>query len=149
DLDEPVRNARISLFGNRIQEGARRTAQIAQVQTDDRGLYHFKYLEAGKYVVAVSAQPWYAHHPIPVVSSFSFDGNPVTDPILIEGDEDAAALDVAYQITYYPGTVDPNSASLITLRAGDHFIADIQLTPVPAVHLRITNGDESQNIQTT
>jgi hypothetical protein len=51
---------------------------------------------------------------------------------------------VTYPITYYPGTADPSGATPIGLKPGDHAVADFALTPVPALHLRITGIDTSQ-----
>ncbi|MGC2767398.1 MAG: hypothetical protein WB607_17965, partial [Candidatus Acidiferrum sp.] len=44
-------------------------------------------------------------------------------------------LDVAYAITYYGDATEPDDATPIPVRGGDHLQADIHLNPVPALHL--------------
>ena len=47
------------------------------------------------------------------------------------------SLDVVYPVTWFPGAVDEHSAGTITLHDGETREADIQLVPIPSVHLRI------------
>ena len=58
----------------------------------------------------------------------------------------ASPLDVAYPVTFWVGTTDVSQASPIILTAGDRTLADVVLTAVPALHLRIkgVNGDPAQ-----
>ncbi len=74
-----------------------RIAQADSTTTDDTGAYEFSNLAPGEYLLAVKAEPWYAIHP-----SQSRSPN---DP--------AAALDVAYPITYFDSTYDETQASSI------------------------------------
>ena len=54
---------------------------------------------------------------------------------------DSADLDMAYPTTYYPGVTNPASGSSIVLHEGEDFIADVILTPTPAVRLRINHAN--------
>jgi len=51
--------------------------------------------------------------------------------------EEAAQLDVAYPLTFYPGADDSSQASAITLHPGEHFSGDITMRAVPTAHLKI------------
>jgi hypothetical protein len=93
--------------------------------SDDQGSYEFAALQTGTYFIAATASPWYAIHPSSVQQG---DGQPSTSV--------DQSLDVAYPVTYYKDATEPDEASPIPVRAGDHLEADIQLSPVPALHLR-------------
>jgi hypothetical protein len=54
-----------------------------------------------------------------------------------------SALDVAYPVTYYPGTTDPDAARAIVLRPGDRTNVEMNVIAVPALHLEIDNIDEN------
>jgi hypothetical protein len=53
---------------------------------------------------------------------------------------------VAYPITYYSGAIDSSEATPITLKAGDRAEADVGLSAVPAVHLRIPTNSDQEHI---
>jgi len=112
---EAVRGAVVMLLERSADTASFATRLKAQVATDDRGAYRFPHLSAGTYIVAVSAKPWFAR-----------PGG-------------APDLNVAYPITYYPGTTEEQQANPITLQWGDVFQADINLQVVPAIHIRLTN----------
>ena len=58
------------------------------------------------------------------------------------GQDDGAALDVAYATTYFGDATDKDGAVPIEVKAGDSAIADVSLRPVPAAHLRVlTDGN--------
>src|SRR5262249_30741964 len=91
---------------------------------------------------AVSARPWYADYA---------RNQPEAEP-QGGGLENAAAardkpspLDMAYAITFYPSTTDENAATAVTLEAADRFSADMSLTAVPAVRLRISDPGAGPN----
>lgn len=129
EAGEAVRNAQVSLLElnpprpDSVSEAERTRASTS---TDDRGSYEFDGLQPGDYRIRVQAQVWYAvaaqQGPINTES-----GQHPVDP----------ALDVAYPLTWYPGTSDPTQAETLELHAGDLRQADFQLTPVPSVHLHI------------
>jgi hypothetical protein len=136
-LDEsgdPVRNARVMLYTESHRGGMNRIVQADTASTDDRGSYEFRALSPGKYFLSVSAQPWYAVHPIS-----SHAEGPDNSPLVVD-----RSLDVAYPTTYYNGATDPDAATPIPVRGGDHVQADIHLNPVPALHLLFHVPNEGQ-----
>ena len=134
---EPVRNASVWLLSP--GKHASRSSITEQSQTNDLGEYRFAGLSPGKYVVAVSARPWYAQ------TGFRYAGQ--------SGDAQArfgglsrvpaaqldSALDVVYPVTFYPGVTDEPSANELNLHEGETQQADIPLRAVPSIHLRVTN----------
>jgi len=125
DGGDPVEGADVMLFEKpHRHEPDEKIVQVGTTRTDDTGTYEFAGLEAGSYLIAVKARPWYALSPI------SGD-NPA------EESEAQAALDVAYPVTYYDSTTDEGSATAVTLAAGDREEADISLHAVQAVRIAI------------
>ena len=124
--NEPVQNASIHLFRADSRGGFRQTFLAEQVVTDDRGVYRFAHLEAGWYLIAVAAQPWFN----PLVQAA--EGGDIAPA-------DKAMLDIVYPITFYPGVTDPASAKQIVLNEGEAFTADFTLTAVPGLRLRLNH----------
>jgi hypothetical protein len=123
DGGDPVENARVMLFERPRHHGpGDRITQSDAVNTDDTGAYEFANLAAGEYLVAVTAQPWYALH----------GGAPSK-----QVSENSAALDVAYPVTYYDSTTDESAAAPIVLAGGSREEANINLHAVPALHLTV------------
>jgi hypothetical protein len=122
---EPVPNAQIYLFRSDASAGFKHIYQRAVTSTDDRGRYHFAHVEAGRYYLVVSAQPWFG----PYVQAGAVDRSA----------PQKTEFDVAFPITFYPGVTDAGSASPIGLDEGQEFTADFTLTAVPALHLRLRN----------
>jgi len=136
-LDEsgdPVRHAAVSLYRENRREGVGRILKFRNASTDDQGAYEFAQLDAGTYFISTIASPWYALHPR---SSAEPDTeNPPTAP--------NSSIDAAYPVTYYGDSTEPDDATPIPIRGGDHLQADIHLSPVPAIHLIFRapdNGD--------
>ena len=121
---EPVRRANVALYMVNHYEGFNRISQAGWGQTDDLGSYEIGPRIPGTYFVSVNAQPWYAIHP-PKIGNTKGQNAPQVD----------SSLDVAYPITYYGDTTDPDAATPIQLRGGNRFQADIHVGPVPALHL--------------
>jgi protocatechuate 3,4-dioxygenase beta subunit len=155
DQNDPVREAQVILFHSGVENGTRTTQNREQATTDDRGHYHFSHLEPGKYFVAVSGRAWYAQSQSPQnfglqAPRANVDGGNIPQ----EPEGDNSALDVAYPLTFYAGSTDASAATPLVLRAGDHADADVSLTPVRAIHLRIKvpNSDgaspEKQQVST-
>jgi hypothetical protein len=114
----------------------------SQTQTDDLGEFRVAHLVPGKYVIAVQAQPWYAQigftgQSEPAQGTFSGlrHTNPRVDP----------KLDVVYPLTFYPGALNERSATELDLTAGSQVQANIQLQPVPSVHVFLTNLPIQEN----
>ena len=130
DGGEPVQNAMVRLFEQRLQDGQHKTVLMNQVQTDDRGQYHFGHLLPGTYYVAVSARPWWAQQAgLPVGP-----GTPARDAVAAQ---EVAALNATYPLTFYPSSPDSAGASPIVLKAGERATADVVMRAVPAITLRV------------
>ena len=107
-------------------KGARIT-QVDAATTDDTGAYEFEGLPAGDYLLAVTAEPWFALH------HFAGDGRRQPGP---DANADKnAALDVAYPVTFFDATTDEQAATRIMLKEGGREEANMSLHAVPALHL--------------
>jgi carboxypeptidase family protein len=125
---EPVRQAQISVFSvPRPEAGGVHPPAIraGATMTDDRGRYEASGLAPGDYRISVQARPWYAAGAIP--GRLMGPDTPQLDP----------SLDVVYPITWFPGALDEHSAGIVTLHDGETREADIQLVPIPSVHLQV------------
>jgi len=142
---EPVREAQVALYLLGVSFGVDATRVRNYARTDDRGFYRFSHLAPGKYLVGVSAKPWYAQHArIPQISSVRTGGTPAG------GQAQAgqlSPLDVAYPITFYPGATEPESATIITLVKGDKATADVTLQPAPALHIKLSGQSPGQGFR--
>jgi hypothetical protein len=126
DGGDPVEGASVLLFRKpRAGRVGERVAQADTTITDDTGAYEFSNLTAGDYLLAVTAEPWYALH--------RASGTSGARP----GDESAEALDVSYPVTYFDSVTDESSATTITLAAGEAEQANVSLHAVPALHLLV------------
>jgi hypothetical protein len=137
DQNDPVREAQVILFHRALENGASSTRSREQATTDDRGRYHFTHLEPGRYFIAVSARPWYASSQQQYVGFNRHLGSLRRTDNVSQEDTENSALDVAYPLTFYSGTTDASSATALNLKSGDHAEADVTLTPVRAIHLRV------------
>ncbi len=134
DQNEPVRNATAQLFRMDEVDGIRRPVTVTNAGTNDQGYYHFPHLAPGTYYVAVAARPWYAQY----VPQSARGSQPQLDPeTAARVQQEAAQLDVAYPLTFYPDADDSSQANAIALHAGERATADIVMRAVPAAHLRI------------
>ena len=155
DAGEPVANASVRLFRQSHSFGDDRIAPAGTQQTDDLGHFDFASLAPADYLVAVTAQPWYAVHPQPdraanpapmVPANMPADQLDATRRMFtqmqrqqvfgVSGPLDSS-LDVAYPVTYYPGGTDSSEAQPIPLRPGDSREISLQLNAVPAVTITI------------
>jgi hypothetical protein len=126
DGGDAVENARVNLFRRpELRRLGERVTRADSTTTDDTGAYEFDDLPAGDYLIAVTAEPWYAMHR----ATGSLDPAPADDA--------SAALDVAYPVTYFDSTTDESSATAITLTAGAAEQANISLHAVPALHILV------------
>jgi len=129
---DPVDSARVMLFLKaRTGKAEGRVNQTDATVTDDTGAYEFNNLAAGEYLLAVIADPWYALHRSAkrAAQSAAGSGDGTGDP--------AAALDVAYPITYFDSTTDEASATHIVLSGGSRQEADIALHATQALHITV------------
>jgi hypothetical protein len=133
---DPVEGAKVMLFLVPPDPGrqSERIAQVDATTTDDTGAYDFVNLAAGKYMLAVTATPWYALHLASPGTGGRAGGS-------------SAALDVAYPVTFYDSTTDEASATPIALGAGSREEANIFLHAAPALHIftQVPHGQASPN----
>jgi hypothetical protein len=134
ELGDPVRHATVSLYREDRRVGIGRIQKTSADSTDDQGAYEFSSLDAGTYFISVTAKPWYANHP------HSAEPETGARPSSID-----RSLDVAYPITYFGDSTEPDDATPIPIRGGDHLQADIHLNPVPALHLLFRVPDNGEH----
>ena len=138
DAGEPVQQAQVILVRKSRSDGlGEHMVKSVSGATDDTGSYEFWNLLPGTYFLAVKSVPWFALHP------FSSDSSPSN----AQSQQNAAALDVAYPVTYYDGVTDEASATPITISSGDRVELNVALHAVPAIHLLVrgSNGDGQGN----
>src|SRR5579859_190994 len=126
-LDEsgdPVRRAQVLLYRENKDAGLNRIISAGGSSTDDQGTYEFPSLAPGNYFLSVEAKPWYAVHPVSQAQDGT-SGRAVVQP----------SLDVSYPTTYYGGATEADLAVPIFIKAADHVQIDVQLSPVPSLHL--------------
>jgi 5-hydroxyisourate hydrolase-like protein (transthyretin family) len=144
--NEAVRDGGVLLFA---RDGATGRMELrARENLENQGHYRFGHLSPGVYFVAVSAQPWYATDPVTAQNS---------TPLSMEGEAPAgsssapnptasdSSLDVTCRVTFYADAVEAESATPITLHAGEHATADITMRAVPAVRLTLRNAGTDPN----
>jgi 5-hydroxyisourate hydrolase-like protein (transthyretin family) len=136
DGTETVRQAKVMLFQEAISNGERSIEFRADEYTNDEGTYYFNHLPPGKYFVVVSVKPWYARKP--KTSTDTGEGKEIATKY---EESHGSALNVAYPITYYPGSPDAEAAAPIVLSAGDRFTAAFDLHAFPAQQVHIPFGD--------
>jgi hypothetical protein len=141
EQNEPLRDAQVMLFHTVISEGRRVTTLAGQVVSNDQGRYRFGHLSAGTYFVAVSARPWYAEAFLRRNRRFRSRNRP--GPLQPDNSDVPSnpEMNVAYPLTFYSGVSDWSAANAIVLKAGDRASADINLSTVHALTLRIHHSD--------
>ena len=124
EAGEPVRQAHVWLYLDGLFGGAETVRSRGNLMTDDQGAFHFDHLVAGRYLIAVNAQPWYAQQ----LGYFGADpGNP-----------GMAALNMAYPVTFYGGATEPEAAARLTVAPGEKATVEIALQPVRAVRIPLS-----------
>ncbi|HKW19421.1 MAG TPA: carboxypeptidase-like regulatory domain-containing protein [Terriglobales bacterium] len=146
DQNEPVVQANVMLFRTGLEDGANSTRMHAQTNTDDRGCYHFGHVPPGGYYIVVSAHPWYAVNGVRFRRYSSIarsNGGALQNP-----EHQNPEFDVTYPMTYYPSVTDPADATPIMAKPGDRLEADLELTAVPSLHVRVKDSslDSAQAI---
>lgn len=133
---EPVHRATVHLYRETRDFGVSRIILSSSPDsTDVRGYYDFWPLKPGIYYVSATASPWYAVHPPSSPLEGAGSSFQSVDP----------SLDVCYPTTFYADTTEPNAATPIHIRGGDHAEFDIHLNPVAALHLLVHFSENGQN----
>jgi hypothetical protein len=117
DDGEAVANASVMLFKRPKRQG-QRIERTGGAQTDDTGEFEIGDLPGGEYLLAVTAEPWYALH-----------GN--------AAGKRNSALDVAYPVTFFDSTTDERAATPIELAGGMRQEINISMHAVPSLHISI------------
>jgi Carboxypeptidase regulatory-like domain len=133
EAGEPVRNARVKLYMRNQQFGQDRVVTYGFSQSDDEGKYEFPQLIPAEFFVSAAARPWYAVYPGFV------DENGVRTRV----DTVSPDLNVAYATTFYSGATEAEGATPIAVEKGAHVVADIHLSPVPALHITLKTPGNS------
>ena len=136
DGGDAVEGAKVMLFERPLPHAfspgkGEQTTQVDAKVTDDTGAYEFDGLAAGEYLLAVTAEPWFALHRPSAGGRKRAAGNAASD----DANGRNALLDVAYPVTFFDSTTDESSATRIVLKDGGHEEANINLRAVPALHL--------------
>jgi Carboxypeptidase regulatory-like domain len=130
---EPVRHAEVTLFLENHGGGMNRVRRLFVAASDDLGYFDFSGLMPGKYFLSVSATPWYAVN----VASAQLSNNG-------SGAGVSPALDVAYPVTYYSSATEAAVATPIVVAAGERPEVELQLNPVPALHILVRAKEDEQ-----
>jgi carboxypeptidase family protein len=117
DDGEPVANANVMLF-KRPKHKGERIERAGGAQTDDMGEYEISDMAAGEYMLAVTAEPWYAIHGT-------------------IGGKKNSALDVVYPVTFFDSTTDERAATPIELAGGMRQEINLSMHAVPSLHISI------------
>ncbi len=134
EVGEPVRHAQVTLFLDNHRGGMSRISRLLAATSDDRGYFDFSSLIPGTYFISVSAKPWYAVN----TATTQTVGDSGRSGVL-------AALDAAYPNTYYGSATEAEGATPIVVKAGDHPEIEVQLNPVPALHILFKTRDDGPN----
>ena len=132
EAGEPVEQAQVraELLPTPVPGASKATERPRPVgygQTDDRGHYEISGLAPGKYLVKVEAHPWYSTGNRGFFPQQQGNSTASLDP----------PLDFVYASTWFPGTDDENSAEPLALSPGEERQADLHLTAIPSVHLKV------------
>ena len=123
---DPMPNGQVAVLRQTYVSGRSRWEQAGSERTNDLGEYRIANLAAGSYYVSVSPPPDFK-------SLIETAGAAALEP---RSSGAAGKADMAYQQTYYPGTVDRGQAAPIQLRAGDDFPVNFSLAPSPSLSIR-------------
>ena len=146
---EPVRSARVLLFGKHRGPGKHTVLLTTMAQSNDLGVYRFSRLPAGKYFVAVSARPWYAQFGFSGRAEFQEGEGALgrsffTSFASLPSAKSDPKLDVVYPVTFFPGVTDEHAATELVLNPGDTQQADVRLQAIASVHIRLTGLSPNQ-----
>lgn len=149
EFNDPVPEAEVLLFGS-ITEAQQavmvRSASIA----NDAGYFQLSHLREGRYYLVVTARrPWYAR-------SDSADEEQQSENLKDSEAESSSVatdvsrhhhseFDVSFPTTYYVNATEPELATPIILKPGDRATADVHLSAVPALYLKIRTGATFEN----
>jgi Carboxypeptidase regulatory-like domain len=132
EVGDGVRDANVRLYRENHGMGITQIVSAAATSTDDQGSYEFSGLAPGNYFVSASGRPWYAVHPAQQKEGGQY--------VAVD-----RSLDVSYPTTYYSGTTEADAATPIMVKGGDHAEIDLNVAPVPSLHLIFHVAENQQN----
>jgi 5-hydroxyisourate hydrolase-like protein (transthyretin family) len=135
---EAVREAMATLYEENHDAGMTRVSAMRSETTDDLGRFEFGGLRPGKYIVSVTAKPWYAVHVASVTGEGGGNSVPAVD----------RSLDVTYPTTYSGGATETDGAVPMEVKGGELREVEITVFPVPSLHLilRVAEEDEQHGV---
>jgi Carboxypeptidase regulatory-like domain len=142
EFNDPVQSAEVLLFVAH-KEGPRVILPKHKTTTTVSGHFYFSPLWEDNYYLVVIGHPWYAQNepdsdePQPSSGEHSGDRHPEQQP--------HSQLDVAFQTTYYVNATEPEQATPIPLKPGEHVTVDLHLFAVPAVRLKVRGVPAFEN----
>jgi Carboxypeptidase regulatory-like domain len=136
DQNEPVGNAKVSIFRTSVSNGRTSTRLAADRITDDRGYYSYPHLLEGQYYVAAIGQPWYNINSGYVERARTLGLDSETIARL---EEESSKLDLVYPLTFYSGTQSAEDATPLQVGTGESVDANLVLHTVRGLHLRISS----------
>jgi protocatechuate 3,4-dioxygenase beta subunit len=115
---EPLARVGVQLLRYTYVDGDRRLQPSDFASTDDRGEFRLYGLQPRTYYVSANLRP-------------GGGGLALAEGVAIAagGLQGADAPDESYATTYYPGTLDPESAAPVEVRGGDEIRVDFPLIP--------------------
>jgi hypothetical protein len=128
---EPVTGASVRLYRRNTDLGEEHMVTVNNGNTDDLGRFQSRALAPGTFFITVQATPWYAVHAQPPPR----EGQPQQPVGFVDSIQ--SGLDVAYPITYYPGSTDAKHASAISIRGGETLELALQLHAEPAFSITV------------
>ncbi len=163
EAGEPVRDAQITLYQTGTAGGSAGTRVRSYGTTNDEGHYHLGHLAPGDYMISVVADVWYARRRRNFSRQYlnggidNLSGRHIQFFIYRHGPgaamwassassepETPNPLDLAYPTTFFPGVTEAGSASVIHLSHGEKYVADLNLQPVRALHLKVAGPENPQ-----
>lgn len=136
EFNEPVQGADVYLFTAGVDYAHSAVLPRGKYETSDVGGFYFNGLREGKYYLVAVAKPWYARKEDGEASS-SDSSSRDSEENPGRSAEERQELDLAFPTTYYTNTPDPDQATPIFLKPGEHATVEFHLTTVRAIRLKV------------
>ncbi len=141
--NEPVRNAQVHVFSQRIGPSGLRTVVAANVTTTrSSGQFRVPHLRPGNYLIGVVARPWWS--PAGMSVRRTARNGAEQSPASTGGSQ----FYLTYPVTYYPGVADPAAASPVSVNPGGETPVQVALRSVPSIHVRLSGSEGGSDMHT-
>lgn len=130
---EPVAGIQVQALSYQYQNGSKTLVSARQVVTDDLGNYRLYWLTPGDYYVSAIPNNLGGRRgqPGPPIAQLAQAAGITNIAGLVGAATAVPAVDEAYAPTYFPGQIDPENASVVTLPAAQDMTGiDFQLRPI-------------------